>query len=56
MEKILDINVTHPQEADAWVGKRSSTLRQALKSRFENNSNYSIALTNLSVSELWTER
>ena len=40
MEVILDIVVTHPHGADVWVGMWPPSLRQTLKSRFENSSNY----------------
>ena len=46
MEIILDIAATHPQGADVWVGMWPPYLRQTLKSRFENSSNYAITLTN----------
>ena len=52
MEIIFDIAVTHPQGADAWVGMWPLTLRRALKSRYENSSNYSNSLTTLSEKRL----
>ena len=52
MEIILDITVTHPQGADVWVGMLPQSLRQLLKTRFENSSNYANALTNLTEKRL----
>ena len=40
--------ITHPQGADVLVGMCPPTLGQKQKSRFENSSNYSNALTNMS--------
>ena len=67
MEIILDIAAAHSQRAGEWIGMWPPSLRQTLKSRLENSSNYANVLTNLSeievsktlagpVSELWTER
>ena len=44
---VLDIAVTQPQGEDDWVGIGPPSIRQILKSRFENSSNYANALTNL---------
>ena len=52
MEIILDIAITHPQGMDVWVGMWPLSLRQTLKSRFENSSNYSNVLKNLSEKRL----
>ena len=52
MEIIIDIAVTHPQRADVWGGIWSPSLRQTLKSRFEDSSDYANALTNLLEKEL----
>ena len=52
MEIILDIAATHPQGADVWVGMWPPPLRQTLKSRYDNSSNYTNALTNLSEKRL----
>ena len=48
MEIIPDIAVKHPQGEDVWVGMYPPTLRQIIKSRFENSSIYSNAITDLS--------
>ena len=49
IEKVIDIAVKRPRGADVWVGMWSTTLRQALKSRFERSSSiYINALTNIS--------
>ena len=47
MEIILD-----PQGADVWVGMWPPFLRQTLKSRFENSSNYANTITNLTKKRL----
>ena len=49
MEITLDIEVTHPQEADVWMRMQPSLLIQLLKARLErNNSPYAYAFRNLS--------
>ena len=52
MEIILVIAATHPQGADVWVGMWPPSLRQTLKSRYENSSNYANVLINLSEKRL----
>ena len=51
-EILLDIAVNHLQGADVWVEMWPPSLRQILKSRYENSSKYTNALTNLSVKRL----
>ena len=48
----LDITVTHSQGADAWVGMWPPTIRQILKSRFDNSCNNANSLTHLSKKRL----
>ena len=52
MEIVSDIAVKHPDRADVWVRMCSSSLRQILKSRFENSYNHANALTFLSEKRL----
>ena len=45
---MMDGAVTNPKEANEWVGMWPPALRQILKTRFKNSSNYANTLTNLS--------
>ena len=47
MEIILGIAVPHPQGMDVWVGMWPPSLKQTLKSRFENSTNCPNSVTNL---------